>query len=77
MEYNVDIVEDVDRKLQQRMEVGDILMGLEPEYRDVINKRYYYNMTMTEIGNSNGYSRETARRRLKKALKICKKNLVN
>tara|TARA_R100000008_G_scaffold84430_2_gene71794 strand:+ start:9977 stop:10444 length:468 start_codon:yes stop_codon:yes gene_type:complete len=74
MEFNVDIVDDVDRKQQERMEVQDILMGLDPEDRDVLNKRYYHNMTMLEIGNSNGYSRETARRRLKKALKICQKN---
>jgi RNA polymerase sigma factor (sigma-70 family) len=75
-EFNVDIIENVDRKQAARYEVRDILMGLDPEDRDVLNKRYYHNMTMLEIGRSNGYSRETARRRLKKALKICQKNCV-
>ena len=28
--------------------------------------------TMKEIGNANGYSRETARRKLLKAVKICR-----
>ena len=76
-EFNVDIIENVDKKQQARMEVRDILMGLDPEDRDVLNKRYYHNMTMLEIGRSNGYSRETARRRLKKALKVCQKNCVS
>ena len=75
-EFNVDIIENVDRKQAARYEVRDILIGLDPEDRDVLNKRYYHNMTMLEIGRSNGYSRETARRRLKKALKICQKNCV-
>ena len=34
-------------------------------------------MTMVEIGEANGYSRETARRRLKKAIKICQKNYIS
>jgi len=73
-EFNVESIEDIDRRLQNRMEVKDILMGLDPEYTDILHKRYYQNMTMMEIGKSNGYSRETARRRLKKAIKICQNN---
>ena len=69
-----DALEKVDTKNSGRMEVFDILTGLDPELKDVINKRFYHNMTMVEIGKSNGYSRETARRRLKKAIKICKKH---
>ena len=72
-EYNVDTIESVDRQMQHAMQVRDMITGLDPEHADVLNKRFYHNMTMQEIGNSNGYSRETARRRLKTALKICKK----
>ena len=72
-EYNVDTIESIDRQMQHAMEVRDMITGLDPEHADVLNKRFYHNMTMQEIGNSNGYSRETARRRLKTALKICKK----
>ena len=75
-ECNVESIENVDRKLQGRMEVKDILMGLNSEYTDIIHKRYYQNMTMMEIGKSNGYSRETARRRLKKAIKICQNSCI-
>ena len=76
-EYNVDTLESVDRKIQNAMEVKDMITGLDPEHADILNKRFYYNMTMQEIGTSNGYSRETARRRLKAALKICKKMVAD
>tara|TARA_R100000005_G_scaffold96466_1_gene83621 strand:- start:6001 stop:6477 length:477 start_codon:yes stop_codon:yes gene_type:complete len=76
MEFNNDSIEKQDTNTVNKMEVFDILTGLEPELRDVIDKRFYHNMTMVEIGESNGYSRETARRRLKKALKICKKTCI-
>ena len=76
-EYNVEQIESVDRKTQQVMEVKDIMTGLAPEHADVLSKRFYYNMTMQEIGKSNGYSRETARRRLGAALKICKKMVID
>ena len=76
-EYNVETLESVDRKAEYSMQVKDMITGLEPEYADVLNKRFYYNMTMQEIGKSNGYSRETARRRLKAALKICKKMVAD
>jgi len=74
IEFNNDSLEKVDTKNRSRMEVFDILTGLDPELKDVIDKRFYHNMTMVEIGESNGYSRETARRRLKKAIKMCRKN---
>ena len=76
-EYNVETLESVDRRAEYSMQVKDMITGLEPEYADVLNKRFYYNMTMQEIGKSNGYSRETARRRLKTALKICKKMVAD
>lgn len=74
IEFNSDRLEKVDIRTKSRMEVLDILTGLDPELKDVINKRFWHNMTMVEIGRSNGYSRETARRRLKKAIKICRKS---
>ena len=74
IEFNNESLEKVDTRNKGRMEVFDILTGLDPELRDVLDKRFYHNMTMVEIGRSNGYSRETARRRLKKAIKMCQKN---
>ena len=51
----------------------DLVNGLPKHISNILEQRYIYNMTMVEIGNANGYSRETARRRLKNAIKICKK----
>ncbi len=74
IEFNNDSLEKVDPRTKSRLDVFDILTGLDPELKDVIDKRFYHNMTMVEIGESNGYSRETARRRLKKAIKMCRKS---
>lgn len=50
----------------------DIFDGIPSEYADLIKQKYIYNMTMKEIGKINGYSRETARRKVAKAVKIYK-----
>lgn len=71
-EYNVDNVEKVDSGTLLKMEVMDVITGLEEQDLEIIHQRFFHNMTMKEIGKTNGYSRETARRRLKNAVKICK-----
>ena len=53
--------------------MSDLINGLPASVSKILEQRYRYNMTMVEIGKANGYSRETARRRLKNAIKICKK----
>ena len=55
-------------------EFTDVLTGLPDEVSSILKQRFLGNMTMVEIAKANGYSRETARRRLKKAVKICKKS---
>ena len=52
----------------------DVLSGLPKDVSDILKQRYIGNMTMVEIAKANGYSRETARRRLKRAVKICRKS---
>lgn len=56
--------------------MNDLISGLPDKVSKILEQRYIYNMTMVEIGRANGYSRETARRRLKNAIKICKKKHV-
>jgi RNA polymerase sigma factor (sigma-70 family) len=73
-EYNVDAVEKVDSNVMSKMEIVDIVTGLNEEDSEILQQRFFYNMTMKEIGKTNGYSRETARRRLKNAVKLCKNN---
>ena len=53
--------------------MDDLIGGLPDSVSNILQQRYVYNMTMVEVGKANGYSRETARRRLKNAIKICKK----
>ena len=52
----------------------DTLLGLPEDVSSILKQRYLGNMTMVEIAKANGYSRETARRRLKRAIKMCKKS---
>ena len=49
--------------------VNVILIDFPDEYRNLLRQKYISRMTMTEIGLANGYSRETARRKVNKAIK--------
>tara|TARA_Y100000296_G_C5152468_1_gene247183 strand:- start:1083 stop:1550 length:468 start_codon:yes stop_codon:yes gene_type:complete len=49
--------------------INVILIDFPPEYRNLLKQKYISRMTMTEIGLANGYSRETARRKVNKAIK--------
>ena len=60
--------------VDHRREFTDVLTGLPEDVSGILKQRYIGNMTMIEIARANGYSRETARRRLKRAVKICKKS---
>ena len=51
----------------------DFIMDLPSDVRFILEQKYLYNMTMQEIGEANGYSRETARRRINSAIKFCQK----
>lgn len=62
----------IDKKELDRMEVFDIITGLDEETKNILNQKFYENLTVTEIGRQNGYSRETARRKLQNAIKKCK-----
>jgi len=68
-----DIHPDVKQKENCSIEVNDLVSGLPNHISRILTQRFLYNMTMVEIGKANGYSRETARRRLGNAIKICKK----
>ena len=61
-------------KYDTSVEFNDTISGLPYEVNKILQQRFLGNMTMVEIAQENGYSRETARRRLKSAIKICKKS---
>lgn len=62
----------IDPKSQYGGSISEVVDGLPKECADIIVQRFVYNMTMLEIASANGYSRETARRRVSKAIKIYK-----
>jgi RNA polymerase sigma factor (sigma-70 family) len=56
-------------------EARDILMSvqdLNPELHKILIQKFYYGMTNKEIGEENGYGKEAARKKLKKALELCR-----
>jgi DNA-directed RNA polymerase specialized sigma24 family protein len=58
----------------QATNTTDIFDGMPKEYANLLEQKYVYNMTMNEIGDKNGYSRETARRKVAKAVNFYKNN---
>jgi RNA polymerase sigma factor (sigma-70 family) len=75
-EFNCDSIEKQDDKYQSKLKVIDAVSGLDQEAINILSQRFYDNMTMAEIGKLNGYSRETARRRLKSAIKYCQESCL-
>ena len=74
IEYGCSDIESTDIGAKYASDVRDIMIGLDPDVQNILNQRFFHNMTMVEIAEANGYSRETARRRLKTAIRICKKS---
>ena len=50
---------------------------LDESSKDILFKRFYESKTAKEIGQDNGYGRETARRRINEALEKLKQCLQN
>ena len=74
-EYNC-LEEKVDEAYSNYIDIIDIVVGLDQESINILDQRFYQKMTMAEIGKVNGYSRETARRRLKAAIKECRESVA-
>jgi RNA polymerase sigma factor (sigma-70 family) len=59
-------------------DIVDTIEKLPNKFSKVIKQKFFHNMTMEEIGTKNHYSRETARRNVKRGLEklreICKLN---
>lgn len=66
-----ELVDNKDSSLQY--EVRDCLEQIPDKHRDIIYKYYFDNMTLQEIGNHNGYTREAARKNIASALESFKK----
>jgi len=71
-EFNFEEIEKQDLHYQDKLDVIDILNSLDEETIHILQQKFYQNMTMKEIGKTNGYSRETARRKFKNAITACR-----
>ena len=68
-EYTMDTT---DGKLKEARDILMSVMDKNPELYDILIKKYYYGMTNKEIGQANGYGKEAARKKLKKAIELCR-----
>ena len=60
-----------------KVEVNEMFEKLDESSKDILFKRFYESKTAKEIGQDNGYGRETARRRINEALEKLKQCLQN
>lgn len=66
-----DLVFDPDNQEEAR----DILMSVKSVNQELYNilvQKFFYGMTNKEIGQANGYGKEAARKKLKKAIELCR-----
>ena len=63
--YDDMLTECVDKN---NFEIFDIVEKLPPKLEVVIKQKFFFGLTMEEIGKENNYSRETARRYVKKGI---------
>ena len=68
-------VDTLEKEAATDLLLCDILDGLTPELKGMVEKRYIYRMTLREIGDEYGYCYETIRKRLKKASVFIKETL--
>jgi RNA polymerase sigma factor (sigma-70 family) len=57
--------------VRNKARVHQALFNSSDTDRELLEQRFYSNMTIKEIGEKNGYSKETARRKIQQALKKC------
>lgn len=63
---------DIDKTCHDNKEVQVILGSLKEADRKILEQRFFSRMTVKEIGDANGYSKETARRKIQQALNKCR-----
>lgn len=68
-----DIEEIVDSKQLSRLDALDFTVGLNEDMAEIVDVYFFKNLSTCEIAKKYGYSRETARRKVKTALKHMKK----
>lgn len=70
------VVDDADKssamnRSKTKRKIDKVLAMSTDQDRKLLEQRFYHNMTIKEIGDANGYSKETARRKIQQAVKKC------
>ena len=60
------------KSIQEAKDILDSVQDLNPELHKILVQKFYYGMTNKEIGEANGYGKEAARKKLKKAIELCR-----
>lgn len=66
-------IRDLSGEAKAAQQAKLILDSLPEESEKILRQKYFERLTFKEIGEINGYSRETARRKLKKAIELSRK----
>lgn len=66
-----------DTAKNEAIEILESVKELNKDYYNILIQKFYYGMTNKEIGVKNGYSKEAARKKLKKALELCREIVYN
>jgi len=73
--FREEVIKEDPHRPYETIEIKDLLNNIESKYQCVVYQRFFRKMTMQEIADKNGYSRETARRYIKRGLDEIKKCL--
>jgi len=65
--------EEQNKRSENEKHIFHILESIPEKMKKIIEQKFFYRMSFKEIAEENGYSRETARRRFQKAIKLCRK----
>ena len=57
---------------QETFEILESVKSVDEESYKILVQKFLYGMTNVEIGKENGYCRESARKKVKKALSLCR-----
>jgi hypothetical protein len=69
---NIEYAKD-NRDIQEARDILESVKDIDPEMHKILMQKFFYRMTNKEIAKENGYGQETARKRVQKALDLCRK----
>ena len=76
---NIAIKRDFEKNqaMVEAFEILESIGEINEEYKKILEQKYILGMTNKEIGIANGYGKECARKKIKKALELCREIVYN